>query len=74
MLNLGPRPTFGDAEVLLEAHLFDAQVELYGAWVRVDIVGRLRETVRFDSPAALQRQLAADEAQARALLAGSALR
>jgi riboflavin kinase/FMN adenylyltransferase len=65
MMNLGPRPTFGDAAISLEAHLFDAAVELYGAPVRVDFVARLRETKRFSGAEALVAQLRDDALQAR---------
>ena len=65
MLNLGPRPTFNDHAQNIEAHLFDASVELYGALVRLEFVERLRETRRFDSPAALVEQLRLDERHAR---------
>jgi riboflavin kinase / FMN adenylyltransferase len=69
MMNLGGRPTFGDESRQLEAHLFDAEADLYGAWVRVDLLARLRGVERFASPAALVAQLAVDEAAARARLA-----
>ena len=65
MLNLGPRPTFGDATTTIEAHLFDASLDLYGASVRIDFVARLRETRTFPSAEALMTQLAADERAAR---------
>ena len=65
MLNLGPRPTFNDHAQSIEAHLFDADVELYGALVRLEFIERLRETRRFDSPAALVAQLRLDERHAR---------
>lgn len=65
MLNLGTRPTFDDASVLLEAHLFDADVDLYGSAVRVEFVSRLRDVRRFESAGALAAQLAADERHAR---------
>lgn len=68
MMNLGPRPTFGDAVTALEVHLFEMTGELYGARVRVDLLGRLRETRRFDGPDALKAQLAIDETAARAVL------
>ena len=71
MLNLGPRPTFGDAEVVVEAHLFDADLDLYGARVRIDFVSRLRDTQRFSDPAALVRQLGRDAREARAALAAT---
>lgn len=68
MMNLGPRPTFGDATVTLEAHLFDATGDLYGACVRVEFVARLRDTVRFPDVEALRQQLARDEEHARRAL------
>lgn len=70
MMNLGPRPTFGETEVRLEAHLFDVDGDFYGTRVRLDFVARLRETRKFDSPAALSAQLAGDERAGRAALAG----
>lgn len=72
MMNLGGRPTFGEATVVLEAHLFDVDADLYGQWVRVDVLGWLRAIRRFDGPAALVAQLRDDEASARALLVGMA--
>lgn len=68
MMNLGPRPTFNETAVKLEAHLFDADVDLYGARVRVELIARLRETRRFDSPEALVAQLGMDEVAARKAL------
>ncbi len=65
MMNLGPRPTFDEAEPRLEAHLFDVDGDFYGMPVRIDFVARLRETRKFDSPESLKAQLAADEAAAR---------
>jgi riboflavin kinase/FMN adenylyltransferase len=71
MLNLGPRPTFGDQAAGIEAHLFDASGDWYGAWVRVDFVSRLRDTQKFASPAALAEQLRRDEDDARRVLSGA---
>ena len=65
MMNLGPRPTFGDASTTIEAHLFDITGDFYGAYVRVDLVARIRETRRFASPEQLARQLRNDEMAAR---------
>jgi riboflavin kinase/FMN adenylyltransferase len=65
MMNLGPRPTFGDASTSLEAHLFDAGGDFYGADVRIDFVMRLRETRKFASAELLSRQLRDDERDAR---------
>jgi riboflavin kinase/FMN adenylyltransferase len=68
MLNLGGRPTFGDERRTIEAHLFDAEGDFYGDFVEVAFVARLRDTMRFDGPAALMTQLAADERAARLAL------
>lgn len=68
MLNLGPRPTFGDQSVGIEAHLFDASGDWYGAWVRIDFIARLRETQKFANAAALVEQLRRDEDDARRVL------
>lgn len=68
MLNFGARPTFDDPAVTLEAHLFDTDVGLYGAPVRLEFVARLRDVRRFDSPDALRAQLAIDEREARSAL------
>ena len=69
MMNLGPRPTFGESAMALEAHLFDAHADFYGMRVRLDFVERLRETRRFDSPEALSAQLDHDAGAARRALA-----
>lgn len=68
MMNLGPRPTFGDSATSLEAHLFDTEGDFYGAQVRIDFVSRLRETRKFASPELLMKQLAHDEREARSAL------
>ena len=65
MMNLGPRPTFGDSRFALEVHLFDVGGDWYGEHVRIELVRRLRDTVRFDSVDALVEQLRRDEAAAR---------
>ena len=68
MLNLGPRPTFGDATRTLEAHLFDFSGDLVGRTVTVEFLRRLRDTVRFGSVDELKRQLERDrESALRAL-------
>lgn len=65
MMNLGPRPTFGDATTSLEAHLFDTTGNFYGSHVRIDFVARLRETRKFASAEHLTAQLRNDERDAR---------
>ena len=71
MMNQGPRPTFGDRRRALEAHLFDFDGDLYGEWVRIEWVERLRDVERFASVEALQQQLERDRTRALAVLAAS---
>ena len=71
MANVGPRPTFPDGAPALEAHLFDADVDLYGRDVTVHLLARLRAPQRFDGVAALRAQLVRDAAAARAALAAA---
>jgi riboflavin kinase/FMN adenylyltransferase len=69
MLNLGPRPTFADPRVTIEAHLFDTGGDLYGAYVRIEFLAWLRETRVFDGVEALRAQLARDDEAARRVTA-----
>jgi riboflavin kinase/FMN adenylyltransferase len=69
--SLGSRPTVEDSgRVLLETHLFDWPASLgadggYGRLVRVELLHKLRDEVRYDSLDALARGIAADTATAR---------
>ena len=69
VMNIGVRPTFGDHERLLEAHLLDFDRDLYGTDLTVEFVERLRPEVKFDSVQELIAQMRKDEAQARDILA-----
>ena len=64
MMNLGPRPTFGDMERSIEAHLFDVDRDFYRNRVRVDFVSFLRDTKKFGSPDELIAQLGKDRENA----------
>jgi riboflavin kinase/FMN adenylyltransferase len=68
MMNLGGRPTFGDATRSLEVHLFDVGGDWYGESVSVAFVRRLRDIKRFDGIDALIAQLGKDAADARLAL------
>jgi riboflavin kinase/FMN adenylyltransferase len=66
MMNQGGRPTFQQAERSLEVHLLDFAGDLYGEWLKVQWVARLRDVQRFPSPEALRAQLERDRSSARA--------
>ena len=67
--SFGRRPMFDDGAPLLEVFLFDFEGDLYGQTIDVAFVGWLRREQKFESIEALQRQMAADTAQARDVLA-----
>jgi riboflavin kinase/FMN adenylyltransferase len=67
--NIGLRPTVGGLVPRLEAHLFDVDVDLYGRHLRVALVDFIRPEQKFAGLDALKTQIAADAAQARAILA-----
>ncbi len=64
MMNLGPRPTFGESEVSLEAHLFDVSADFYGKRIRIDFIAFLRDTRKFASASELVKQLEKDRERA----------
>jgi riboflavin kinase/FMN adenylyltransferase len=68
MLNLGGRPTFGESDRVIEAHLFDASGDWYDESVSVELVRRLRDTERFSGVEALVAQLHRDADSARLAL------
>ncbi len=65
MMNLGPRPTFGDSATSLEVHLFDAAGDFYDEHVRVDFHSFLRETRKFAGRKELSAQLEKDSQAAK---------
>lgn len=67
VINVGGRPTFGEAQRLVEAHLLDFDGDLYGQRLAVEFVKRLRDTRRFESVEELREQIARDIESARAL-------
>ena len=71
MAHVGQRPTFGLSTTAVETHLFDFSGEIYGRPLRLFFHRRLRETIAFDGPEALGRQLAKDRDQAGAFFRGS---
>jgi riboflavin kinase/FMN adenylyltransferase len=64
--NVGTRPTVGGAESRLEIHLLDFDEDIYGRYVQVDFLHKLRPERRFDSLQELVAQIRQDVAAARA--------
>lgn len=66
--NIGIRPTFNQQERLVEAHLLDTTIELYGKLITVEFIARLRGEQRFSGIEALKAQIVSDAQQARQIL------
>lgn len=63
--NLGERPTIGGRKLLLEIHLLDRTVDLYGQTLEVDFHHFIRGEKKFDSLDALKAAISADAETAR---------
>ena len=64
--SIGTRPTVDGAEVLLEAHVFDFDRDIYGVELSINFLHKLRDERRFDSIEAMTVQIDRDAADARA--------
>jgi riboflavin kinase/FMN adenylyltransferase len=68
--SVGTRPTIGGSHALLEVLIFDFDRDIYGEYITVHFVERLREERHFVDLPAMQRQMHLDVAAARAALSG----
>jgi len=66
--NIGNRPTANGTETLLEVHLFDYDKKIYGRYLQVDFLHKLRDEMHFPSFAALEKQIGADCLMAKQFL------
>jgi riboflavin kinase / FMN adenylyltransferase len=72
VLNFGVRPTFAPeagSRPTIELHILGLRRDLYGRTIEVSFVRRIREEVRFRSPAELRQRIAADVGEAKRFLA-----
>jgi riboflavin kinase/FMN adenylyltransferase len=69
-VSIGVRPTFEeDGDLRVEAHLIGFEGDLYGRDVRLDLLERLRDELRFDSAEELVEQMKEDVEQTREAVA-----
>jgi len=64
--NIGTRPTVDGTRSLLEVHIFDFDRDIYGEYVEVEFLHKLRDEQRFDSFDALIDRIRRDITEARA--------
>ena len=70
--SVGDRPTFGGKKPLLEVHLFDFDEDIYGRYIHVDFVARLRGQEKYERVEDLVAQMHRDADNARSALATDA--
>ncbi len=64
--NVGIRPTFeAKSKVILEAHLFEFDQEIYGSYVEIHFLEKIRDEIAFKSLDELVTQIERDIAQAK---------
>lgn len=66
--SVGTRPTFGGQTAILEVHLFDFASDIYGQYIEVEFIERLRDEEKFATVDALIEQMHIDAGQARRVL------
>lgn len=67
--SVGTRPTVDGTKPLLEVHVFDFEEDIYGRYISVEFVAKLRDEARFPDLEALTAQMHLDAARAREILA-----
>lgn len=66
--NIGYNPTFENTERSIETHIFDFDQDIYDETIKLTFVDKLRDEIKFASPAALVKQIEKDIAQAKKVL------
>lgn len=67
--NFGSRPTFDKTDQILEVHLLDRNMDLYGRHLRVALIDFIRPERKFSGLEELKSQIQTDAATARQMLA-----
>lgn len=68
MTNIGPQPTFGGSQRVVEVYVLDYHSNLYGRELKIDIMERLRGEKQFDTAEELKKQITEDVKRGRAIL------
>lgn len=62
VMNIGLRPTFADTlSVVIEAHLFDFNMDVYGKRIKVELLKRIRDEKKFNNKEELIYQIGKDK-------------
>ncbi len=68
-INIGPNPTFGEQADKIEAHVLDWAGDLYGQWIELELLDRVRGVQKFACAEELIAQVNLDVSQVRNIAA-----
>lgn len=71
MANIGRRPTIGDRGIddfIIEVNIFDFNEDIYGKYITVHFIDRIRSEVKFNGLEELKSQLGKDKEKAKEIL------
>jgi riboflavin kinase/FMN adenylyltransferase len=63
--SIGTRPTINGTKMLLEVHLLDFNEDIYGRFIKIEFLSKIRDESRFDSLEILKKYIANDVKTAR---------
>jgi riboflavin kinase/FMN adenylyltransferase len=67
--SLGRRPTFYEGKKpLLEVHIFDFNEDIYGRYIHIDFIEKIRDEVKFNNADELIKQMHRDAKKAKEIL------
>lgn len=64
MMNIGVRPTIGGSSRHIEVNIFDFDKDIYGAEIKITIIKKIRDEIKFASLEDLKKQLKQDASEA----------
>lgn len=67
MLNIGYNPTFNGTGRSIEMNIFDFDKDIYDQTVTLHFYQKIRDEIKFDSPASLVKQIRTDEEKIRGI-------
>lgn len=63
MLNIGNRPTVDGTYKTIEVHILDFNEEIYGEFLEIELIERIRPEIKFSGLEALKQQIQLDKVQ-----------
>ncbi|GAB2763560.1 bifunctional riboflavin kinase/FAD synthetase [Salinimicrobium soli] len=65
MMNIGTNPTVGGTKKTIETHFFDLEMDLYGRYLSIQLLTRIRDEKKFETIEGLKTAMKQDEAFSR---------